>query len=162
MLFPFSLSRTATLPGGADATAPLSTLSLLLLPQLLAPLSTQGPPTCRLFSAATVSRTLGSLHISPTCVPSHLPRPLVPDPNSQSPGSHAAPAPQPCGCSPSRAPASAGHASHHSLPRCHLGQFYLAKSHPHLTGPFLPLPDLEPGPQHRAVPRAGAQRRLGG
>lgn len=63
----------------------LLTHTLLLLPQLLAPLSTQGVPSRHSFPVATISRVPGSLLTAPTYVPGHLFPLLVPDPHVPSP-----------------------------------------------------------------------------
>lgn len=125
----------------------LSTCILLLLSQLPAPPSTQGLPTCHPFSAAAISRVPGSLLISPTCVPGHLPPPLVPDPHIQSPPrSHPPPVPQAPNTKPVPGLLPQWVTPSTTLPRCHLGQFYLTKAHLGLSGPSLQ-------PQPHRLPR---------
>lgn len=118
----------------------------LLLPPLPSPPSTQGLPCCRPFSAAAISTVPGSLLISTTCVPGHLRPPLVADPHIQPPPrSHPPPVPQAPNTKPVPGPLPQWVLPSPPLPRCRLGQFYLTKAHPGLTGP-------SPQPQPHRLP----------
>lgn len=141
---PASYHLVATRTGLADVTS--LDMHVLLLPQLPAPLSTQGLPTCHPFSTAAICRVPESLLISTTCVPGHLPSLPVPDPRIQSPPrSHSPPVPQALNTKPVPGLLPQWVIPSAPLPRCHLGQFYLTKAYRGLTGPSLqPQPHCLP------------------